>query len=74
MKRKIISVLLTLSLLTGSLYGFSFSAGAVYFSEGQKLSRVITDEGIVLLKNEHVTVVIHWDEGKQTKTVDVGGN
>lgn len=51
--KRILSVILTLSLLTGSLFCLSFSAGAVYYSEGQKVARVIADEGIVLLKNEN---------------------
>ena len=53
MKRKCISVLLTLLLLTGSLFVFPIGAGALYYSEGQKIARVIGDEGIVLLKNEN---------------------
>lgn len=51
--KRILSVILTLSLLAGSLLCFSFGAGAVYYSEGQKIARVIADEGIVLLKNEN---------------------
>ena len=53
MIKRILSVLLTLSLLTGSLLCFTIGAGAVYYSEGQKIARVIADEGIVLLKNEN---------------------
>lgn len=53
MKKKALSILLTLSLLAGSLFGFSLSAGALYYSEGQKIARLITDEGLVLLKNEN---------------------
>ena len=51
--KRILSVILSISLLAGSLLCFSFGAGAVYYSEGQKIARVITDEGIVLLKNEN---------------------
>ena len=58
MKKKALSVFLTLSLLAGSLFGFSFSAGALYYSQGQKISRVITDEGLVLLKNENAALPI----------------
>ena len=58
MKKKIISVILTLSLLAGSLLCFSVGAGAVYYSEGQKIARVITDEGLVLLKNENEALPI----------------
>ena len=58
MKKKVISILLTLTLLAGSLLCFSVGAGAVYYSEGQKIARVITDEGIVLLKNENEALPI----------------
>ena len=58
MKKKCVSVLLTLCLLAGSLFGFSLSAGAVYYSEGQKVARVIADEGIVMLKNENSALPI----------------
>ncbi len=53
MQKKVLSIILMLSLLAGSLFGFSISAGALYYSEGQKIARVITDEGLVLLKNEN---------------------
>ena len=58
MKKKVISILLTLTLLAGSMLCFSVGAGAVYYSEGQKIARVITDEGIVLLKNENEALPI----------------
>ena len=60
--KKLLSILLTLSLLTGSLLCFSFSAGALYYTEGQKVSRVITDEGIILLKNENAALPLASDE------------
>ena len=50
MKKRIVSILLTLSLLTGGLLCFPLTAGALYYSQGQKIARVITDEGLVLLK------------------------
>ncbi len=58
MKKKAISILLTLSLLLCSVLCFSFSAGALYYSEGQKVARVIGDEGIVLLKNDNAALPI----------------
>lgn len=58
MKQKAISILLTLSLLTGSLFCFSSGAGALYYSQGQKIARTITDEGLVLLKNENEALPI----------------
>ena len=51
--KKILSVILTVSLLAGGLLCLSPGADALYYSEGQKLARAITDEGIVLLKNEN---------------------
>lgn len=51
--KKVISVILTLTLLVGSVLCFSVSAGALYYSQGQKVARAITDEGIVMLKNEN---------------------
>ena len=33
------------ALLAGSMLCFSFSAAALYYSQGQKIARVITDEG-----------------------------
>ena len=53
MKKKIISIILTLSLLTGLIISLPVSAGALYYSQGQKIARAITDEGLVLLKNEN---------------------
>ena len=58
MHKKVLSVILTLSLLAGSLFGFSLSAGALYYSQGQKIARVITDEGLVLLKNDNKALPI----------------
>lgn len=58
MKQKAISILLTLSLLAGSLFCFSSGAGALYYSQGQKIARAITDEGLVLLKNENEALPI----------------
>lgn len=58
MMKKAISVLLTLTLLLGSVVGMSFTAGATYYSEGQKIARVIGDEGIVLLKNDNAALPI----------------
>ena len=57
-EEKIVSVLLTLSLLAGCLFCLPINAGALYYSEGQKLSRVITREGIVMLKNENEALPI----------------
>ncbi len=51
--KKFLSVILTICLLAGCLLCCSPGAGAVYYSEGQKIARVIADEGIVLLKNEN---------------------
>lgn len=48
--RKVLLILMAVSLLTGL---FAVSAGALYYSEGQKVARVITDEGIVMLKNDN---------------------
>ena len=58
MKKRWISVLLTLSLVAGSMFCFSFSAGATYYRDGQKIARVIGDEGIVMLKNENAALPI----------------
>ena len=58
MKKKILSILLALLLLSGGTFGFSLRAGALYYSEGQKIARVITDEGLVLLKNENAALPI----------------
>ena len=52
------SVLLALSLLTGSLLCSPFRASALYYEQGQKLSRAITDEGLVLLKNENAALPV----------------
>ena len=58
MKKKLISILLTLSLLVNGLLCFSTGAGALYYSQGQKIARAITDEGIVMLKNENSVLPI----------------
>ncbi|MBR3552706.1 MAG: glycoside hydrolase family 3 protein [Clostridia bacterium] len=58
MKKKILSIVLTLSLLTGSLLCFPLSANALYYTQGQKIARIIADEGIVLLKNENAALPI----------------
>ncbi len=62
MKKKSISVILTLCLLMGSMLCFPFSAKALYYTEGQKLARVITDEGIVLLKNDNAALPLRQGE------------
>lgn len=56
--KKVAVVLLTLFLLAGGMFCFPFSAGALYYSQGQKIARVITDEGLVLLKNENAALPI----------------
>ena len=53
MKRKLLSLMLTLSLLTCFIFSLPVSAGALDYSQGQKIARAITDEGIVMLKNEN---------------------
>lgn len=53
MKKRLLSILLALSLLVSGTVCSSISAGALYYNGGHKLSRAITDEGIVLLKNEN---------------------
>lgn len=58
MKNRIISFILILSVLAGWIFGFSFSAQALYYREGQKIARVIADEGIVLLKNENAALPV----------------
>ncbi len=58
MIKKSISLLLTFVLLLSGAAGLSFTAGAAYYSEGQKLARVIGDEGIVLLKNDNAALPI----------------
>ena len=58
MKRKILSVILTLTLFAGSLFCFSFRGSALYYSQGQKIARAIADEGIVLLKNENAALPV----------------
>ena len=58
MKRKILSVILMLTLLAGSLFCFSFRSSALYYSQGQKIARVIADEGVVLLKNENAALPV----------------
>ena len=60
---KALSVILTLSLLAGSMLCFPLTAGALYYTEGQKIARVITDEGIVLLKNENAALPIRQGSG-----------
>ena len=52
------SVLLALSLLVGSMLCSPFRASALYYEQGQKLSRAITDEGLVLLKNENAALPV----------------
>ena len=63
MKKRIVSILLTLTILTGSLICFGMSAGALYYSQGQKVSRVITDEGIVMLKNDNAALPVAKGSG-----------
>ena len=53
MKKKFLSVLLTLTLLASFVFCVPLTAGALYYSQGQKLARTIGDEGIVMLKNEN---------------------
>lgn len=53
MKKRIVSILLTLTMLFGGVVSLSSSAVALYYTQGQKLSRAISDEGLVLLKNEN---------------------
>ena len=53
MKKKFLSIFLAISVLTGSLLCFSFNSGSLYYTQGQKVARVIADEGIVMLKNEN---------------------
>ncbi len=62
MKKKLISVVLALALLVSSAACFSLNAGALYYNGGQKLSRAITQEGLVLLKNEnHALPIAHGE-------------
>ena len=61
--KKALSVLLTFTLLLGSVFGFSLSASALYYTEGLKVSRVIGDEGIVLLKNENHALPLEKGSG-----------
>ena len=62
MKKKLISIVLTLALLVSSAACFSLNAGALYYNGGHKLSRAITQEGLVLLKNENNALPIaHGD-------------
>ncbi len=53
MKKKLISIVLTLALIVSSAACLSMNAGALYYNDGHKLSRAITQEGLVLLKNEN---------------------
>ncbi len=53
MKKKLISIVLTLAFIVSSAACFSMNAGALYYNDGHKLSRAITQEGLVLLKNEN---------------------
>ena len=63
MKKRILSVILALLLLPGSMFCFPLTAGALYYSQGQKIARVITDEGLVLLKNENAALPIRQGSG-----------
>lgn len=58
MQKKILSVVLTLCLVMGCLLCFPTGGEALYYTDGQKVSRVIADEGIVLLKNENAALPI----------------
>ena len=58
MRKKLVSIVLTLSLLAGCALCFPLTANALYYTEGQKIARVITDEGLVLLKNENAALPI----------------
>ena len=42
-----------MALLVSSVLCIPMSAGALYYKDGHKLSRAITQEGLVLLKNEN---------------------
>ena len=61
--KKALSVILTLFLLVSISPQISFRAGALYYSEGQKIARVIAGEGIVLLKNENAALPIAHGSG-----------
>ena len=58
MKKRIITIVLTLSLLVSGLLCFSTGVSALYNSQGQKIARAITGEGIVMLKNENATLPV----------------
>ena len=58
MKKRLISVLLTVCLAAGVMLCCPVGANALYYSDGQKIARVITDEGIVMLKNENSALPI----------------
>ena len=61
--KKTLSFLLALFLLAGSTFCFPLTAGALYYNQGQKIARVIADEGIVLLKNENAALPIRTGSG-----------
>ena len=58
MKKRLISVLLSVCLAAGVMLCCPVGANALYYSDGQKIARVITDEGIVMLKNENSALPI----------------
>lgn len=62
-KNAVLPIILTLSFFLGSVFCFPLTAGALYYSEGQKIARVIADEGIVLLKNENAALPIRSGAG-----------